>query len=313
MPTTFNSLQGCVTLAVRNFLPGNYFFADSTNSVHHKVRDCVNSSSEYRHHYFEHRIADLILSRGHIAGCHDLYWRHHPALLLDRWCVIVTRWGQPVYSLHNQSAAAVSAGPFDCYKRNADTIVLRLPRDLFTKSATCFQTPEEIHVDQNFATLLACFVFALADAFASPREFAADGLAATARAVVQACVNDRSLTRYEPPSVLDGAWLNKTKSIVKLNMSCADFGPAELAVLLGMSRSKLYRIFANFGGVQRFITRERLLEARRRLEQHDAGSVKIVVTDVGFVDHSTFSRAFRREFGYCPREIRERMRSEIYV
>jgi AraC-like DNA-binding protein len=74
-----------------------------------------------------------------------------------------------------------------------------------------------------------------------------------------------------------------------------------------MSRSKLYRLLENDGGVAHFINRERLREAHRRLSAHrEALSIHAIGNEVGFVDHSTFSRAFRREFGYSPTEARER-------
>ena len=74
-----------------------------------------------------------------------------------------------------------------------------------------------------------------------------------------------------------------------------------------MSRSKLYRLFENNGGVAHFINRERLREAHRRLNSdRETLSIHAIGNEVGFVDHSTFSRAFRREFGCSPTEARER-------
>ena len=49
------------------------------------------------------------------------------------------------------------------------------------------------------------------------------------------------------------------------------------------------------------------MEARRRLaDPVRSASIQIVAAEVGFLDHSTFSRAFRREFGYSPSEAREK-------
>lgn len=95
-------------------------------------------------------------------------------------------------------------------------------------------------------------------------------------------------------------------------MAAPDFGPERLARLLAMSRSKLYRLFESTGGVAHFINRERLREAHRRLCSHrDAPSIHIIGNEVGFVDHSTFSRAFRREFGHSPSEARERSLTKL--
>ena len=76
---------------------------------------------------------------------------------------------------------------------------------------------------------------------------------------------------------------------------------------MAMSRSKLYRLFESSGGVAHFINRERLREAHYRLSSYRfARSIHAIGNEVGFADHSTFSRAFRREFGYSPTEARER-------
>jgi AraC-like DNA-binding protein len=94
-------------------------------------------------------------------------------------------------------------------------------------------------------------------------------------------------------------------------MASPDFGPEQLARLMAMSRSKLYRLFESTGGVAHFINRERLHEAHRRLTHRDAPPIHVIGNEVGFADHSTFSRAFRREFGYSPTEARERSLARV--
>ncbi|MGO4388635.1 helix-turn-helix transcriptional regulator [Microvirga sp. 2YAF29] len=90
-------------------------------------------------------------------------------------------------------------------------------------------------------------------------------------------------------------------------MASPDFDSEQLCRLLAVSRSKLYRILECSGGVARFINRERLRDAHRRLgDPVKIQSIHSIAQDVGFEDHSTFSRAFRREFGYSPSEAREK-------
>jgi AraC-like DNA-binding protein len=100
--------------------------------------------------------------------------------------------------------------------------------------------------------------------------------------------------------------LQCARQIVARNLAAPDLGPAKLGRELGMSRSKLYRLFEPVGGVAAFIQKERL---RKAMELLNAGSeqrpICVIATEVGFPDHSTFSRAFRREFGVSPRDVRE--------
>ena len=72
-----------------------------------------------------------------------------------------------------------------------------------------------------------------------------------------------------------------------------------------MSRSNLYRLFEDTGGVARYIQRERLFEARAILsDPSTTRSISVISEDLCFADSSSFSRAFKREFGYAPSEAR---------
>ena len=55
----------------------------------------------------------------------------------------------------------------------------------------------------------------------------------------------------------------RVRQAVRKHLRTPTLGPANLCRLVGMSRSNLYRLFENTGGVARYIQRERLLEARR--------------------------------------------------
>ena len=78
-----------------------------------------------------------------------------------------------------------------------------------------------------------------------------------------------------------------------------------LAAHFGLSRVTLYRQFAAEGGVQRFIRERRLLRAMRMLTHPSSTGrprVSAVAYATGFSDEKTFSRAFKRRFGFLPRE-----------
>lgn len=84
----------------------------------------------------------------------------------------------------------------------------------------------------------------------------------------------------------------------------AELSPATLVRRSGISRSELYRCFAPIGGIARVIQQRRLRRAYRDLTRADGpASVSRIGEAVGFYDPSSFTRAFRREFGCTPSEV----------
>jgi AraC-like DNA-binding protein len=72
-----------------------------------------------------------------------------------------------------------------------------------------------------------------------------------------------------------------------------------------MSRSNLYRLFEDDGGVARYIQSQRLLEAHAVLsDPATKKSISAIGEDLCFADASSFSRTFKREFGHSPGEVR---------
>ena len=74
---------------------------------------------------------------------------------------------------------------------------------------------------------------------------------------------------------------------------------------MGISRSRLYRLFEPYGGVNHYIQHRRLLHAYAALaDPNDHRRILDIAEERGFDDAAEFSRAFRREFGYSPSEVR---------
>lgn len=91
------------------------------------------------------------------------------------------------------------------------------------------------------------------------------------------------------------------------NLSDPMLSPSQMAQALGMSRAALYRMFEEDGGVAEVIREKRLAEAAVVLAGSEGRSLRIseVARRMGFVDNSSFSRAFRAHFGVSPREARD--------
>jgi len=73
----------------------------------------------------------------------------------------------------------------------------------------------------------------------------------------------------------------------------------------GLSRATLYRLFEADGGVINYIRDRRLMGAMRLLTQANGSKrprVSAVAYAMGFAEEKTFSRAFKRRFGFLPRD-----------
>ena len=99
--------------------------------------------------------------------------------------------------------------------------------------------------------------------------------------------------------------LERVRRAVQRNLRSPSLGPDKLCREAAMSRSQLYRVLESEGGAAHYIQRLRLLESFTILcdvsNDHPIGKVAEMLC---FADASSFSRAFRQEFGTTPREVR---------
>jgi len=88
-------------------------------------------------------------------------------------------------------------------------------------------------------------------------------------------------------------------------LGSTDLSPASICKALGVSRPTLYRAFKRSGGVVRHIQRRRLEAVHVLLsDPAETRGLAELAQDFGFSSHAHFSTAFRRRFGYAPRDLR---------
>ena len=241
-------------------------------------------------------------------------WRHKPKSFLDHWCVVLARRAIDRRSapVNDGSPGAFDltfrslAKPYQGRGQDCEVLTIYLPRDEGAADARDFERAHDTAISPEMGALLADFMSGLAVQL--PKLPAGDRqrLAPAIRALITACVAPSTDRALSAESSLSSLLIARARKVVVANMASPDFCPEQLCRLLAVSRSKLYRLFESTGGIARFINRQRLCEAHRRLaDPNERASIHVIGSDVGFIDHSTFSRAFRREFGYSPSEARE--------
>ena len=115
-----------------------------------------------------------------------------------------------------------------------------------------------------------------------------------------------SVARFELAADQIGASLRiAARRAIDARLHQPDLSPAEIAVVLGVSRAALYRACEPDGGVAAMIWQRRLKRAAQSLtDPADKRRVSQIAFACGFASEAHFSRAFRREFGATPTDIR---------
>ncbi|WP_431283747.1 helix-turn-helix transcriptional regulator [Humitalea sp. 24SJ18S-53] len=153
--------------------------------------------------------------------------------------------------------------------------------------------------------LVGDYMQALALRLPSMTEADTPAVVAATRALVAAAAEASTDALHAARPQIDQVMRARILGLIRANLGSCMLGPERLCRMAGVSRSALYRLFEPLGGVARTIQAERLREAHRRLaEAEDRRSIQAIAEGLGFFDPSSFSRAFRQEFGVTPTALR---------
>jgi AraC-like DNA-binding protein len=189
--------------------------------------------------------------------------------------------------------------------RSEQILTAYLPCSLLKRSALSLGRDGMMALNSWQSAILVDYLITLAGELPSIPKEHWPRLGAVTCTLVQACLATSKAPDHSGTS-LTTALRERLRCVVRQHMSSPDFGPEALCQLVAMSRSKLYRIFEGAGGVARFIQEERLSAARRRLADiGDKTLIRTLANEIGFLDHSTFSRAFKIRYGNSPKDFRE--------
>lgn len=106
----------------------------------------------------------------------------------------------------------------------------------------------------------------------------------------------------------DKKFIEKLATILDANLENEQFGVAQLAVQVGLSRSQLHRkLNAIKGKSTSHFIREYRLEKAMQLLRDNVGSSSEIAYKVGFGSPSYFNTCFRKFYGYTPGEVKFRV------
>jgi AraC-like DNA-binding protein len=206
-----------------------------------------------------------------------------------------------VWSMGNWSVDAA----FESEPAHADQVQIYLPRGVFRALAPQLDAAGVTVLDTGFGHLLGDYMLALKRRLP---DLAADECSRLAHAVlsmVGACMEPSAGQVAVARNQIDLGRMERVQQAIRRHLRSPALGSKMLCRLVGVSRSNLYRLFEDAGGVARYIQRQRLLEADEMLRDiTNRRAISAIAEVLCFASASAFSRAFRHEFGCAPNEVR---------
>ena len=190
-------------------------------------------------------------------------------------------------------------------RTHVDRVQFFLARDAFRDIAPLLDAACGSTLATPLGHLLGDYMIALEYRLPAVTEADLPRLASAVGAMVAAAIAPSDERVAVARSQIDVGRKERVRQVVRKHLGTPMFGPTILCRLVGMSRSNLYRLFEDTGGVSRYIQRERLLEAHAVLtDPANTQSISAIAEGLCFADASSFSRTFKREFGHSPAEVR---------
>jgi AraC-like DNA-binding protein len=194
---------------------------------------------------------------------------------------------------------------FEGYLTNSEMLQLFVPRDFLRGAAHILESEEFSARNDTMMPLLAEYLIGLTHCLPCLGLEDLPRVVAATRSMILACVAPSADHLHEAEDTVANVLLERACRFVRANIASRDLGVNALQRELGVSRSRLYRLFEPHGGVLHYIQHRRLLEAHAALaDPNETRRICDIAEERGFTDASEFSRAFRREFGYSPSEAR---------
>ena len=205
----------------------------------------------------------------------------------------------------------LSLGEYSASQRDLDDrLQLNIARDKFGALAPTLDAVRGRTLVTPLGSMLSEYIRLLERQLPSLTEEDARKLPDAVIAMVAACIApsvDRVTTAHEQ---IGATLKEKVRRCILRNLRSPHLGANMLCREVGMSRSSLYRLLAAEGGVERYIQYHRMAESFAQLsDPSNTQPIVVIADELGMLDPSSFSRAFRRQFGISPIDVREAARA----
>jgi AraC-like DNA-binding protein len=233
---------------------------------------------------------------------------------VDHWAVSLSNNSASNIWLQERSLVAPAGTPFVLslgeevhieHDQDDDRTVLLLSRDGFGRIAHLLDAVKGMVLPAAQGRFLADYMLVLKR---NLPDLAAGDLArfpAAVEATLAACLAPSAERLATARHQIALTLMERVRQAVRRNLRSPSLGPDKLCRETAMSRSQLYRVLEGEGGVAHYIQRRRLSESFSILcDASNTYPIAKIAEVLCFADASSFTRAFRQEFGVTPREVR---------
>ena len=232
---------------------------------------------------------------------------------VDHWVLAYCRHGVTRLQTESGLINARPAVPFiwslaeksESERTHVDRIQIMIPRDTFHDLSAPLDASRGSLLDNPLGNVLGEYMAALEHWLPSAPEDALPRLGNAVHSMIAACIAP-SKDRFAVASdEFARVRAERVRQVVRKHLTSPMLRPDMLCELVGISRSDLYRQFEHAGGVVRYIQRQRLNQAYSMMsDPRSSKSIAAISEQFCFADASSFSRAFKNEFGYSPSDVR---------
>jgi AraC-like DNA-binding protein len=232
---------------------------------------------------------------------------------IDHWCLVVLRnvrtWTEVDGRVAEGRPGSVelrSLGhAFRGRSTDSESVCLYLPRDRFARLSSAMDARNNAVLSGNFADLLTNYISSVVERLSSLTvedlspvvQATSDMIAAALAGGVDGDVASAQLSNL--------AVLERARRYIQNHLNVSDLTPDDISRALGVSRTRLYKLFEPSGGVLAYVQKRRLMAAHDALGDPTEERLIVDIAEAcGFSSAANFSRAFSKEFGYSPRDAR---------
>jgi AraC-like DNA-binding protein len=232
---------------------------------------------------------------------------------LDHWVITLSRHTTSFISSRDTTLSVPPGTPFvlsladvlTSERAEDQRLQLYMSRDKFADLSPALDRARGTALHTPLGSLLSDYLVLLEQILPGVAPDDQPRLSDAIGAMVAACLASNQDRAGTAGPQIDLVRLERVRRVVRKFLRSPALSTRLLCHSLSMSRSKLYRSMDTEGGVARYIQRQRLLEAYVLLSDQSINrSITAIAEELCFVDMSGFNRAFRREFGVSPSDVR---------